>query len=174
METDNTVMKIQLVSTVKVKPEKIVKQRNPRVVSTTKKWDGVPDSVDDQLQILLNLETSPHKQLVYNQISTKLAGYKQQDVDKHIFNPVEFITFDQCIQAITETALECHYCHQLMYLLYEYVREPKQWSLDRIDNSVGHNSGNVVVACLSCNLKRRCIAKDKFFFTKNLKIKMDG
>jgi hypothetical protein len=45
-----------------------------------------------------------------------------------------------------------------------------QWTLDRIDNKKGHNEGNVIIACLQCNLKRRCTAKDAFMFTKNMKI----
>jgi hypothetical protein len=50
----------------------------------------------------------------------------------------------------------------------------KQWSLDRINNDIGHNSGNLVVACLECNLKRRRTNKDAFLFTKNLTIIREG
>ena len=55
-----------------------------------------------------------------------------------------------------------------IYILYEIVREMKQWSLDRINNDIGHNVGNLVVACLDCNLKRRCRTKEKFLFTQQL------
>ena len=50
----------------------------------------------------------------------------------------------------------------------------KQWSLDRIDNNIGHNRGNLVVACLECNLKRRRTNKDAFMFTKNMVIIKEG
>ncbi len=46
----------------------------------------------------------------------------------------------------------------------------KQWSLDRINNDIGHNSGNLLIACLECNLKRRRINCDNFNFTQNMKI----
>ena len=46
----------------------------------------------------------------------------------------------------------------------------KQWSLDRINNDIGHNSGNLLIACLECNLKRRRTNKDAFMFTKNMVI----
>ena len=46
----------------------------------------------------------------------------------------------------------------------------KQWSLDRIDNNIGHNVGNLVIACLECNLKRRRRTDEKFLFTKQLNI----
>jgi hypothetical protein len=57
-----------------------------------------------------------------------------------------------------------------MYILYENVREPKQWTVDRINNDLGHNIDNYVLACLDCNLKRRCRSSDKFLFTKQLNI----
>ena len=57
-----------------------------------------------------------------------------------------------------------------MYVLYENVRESKQWTVDRINNDLGHNIDNFVLACLDCNLKRRCKSVDKFLFTKQLNI----
>jgi len=57
-----------------------------------------------------------------------------------------------------------------MLILYEIVRESLQWTLDRIDNAVGHNKNNVLIACLHCNLKRRKQSKDAFLFTKQLQI----
>ena len=57
-----------------------------------------------------------------------------------------------------------------MFILYKNVRDKKQWSVDRIDNNLGHNIDNIVLACLDCNLKRRCKTSDKFLFTKQLNI----
>jgi hypothetical protein len=57
-----------------------------------------------------------------------------------------------------------------MFLIYEHVRETNQWTLDRIDNSIGHNQGNVVVSCLKCNLQRRKTNQAAFLFTKNLNV----
>jgi hypothetical protein len=39
---------------------------------------------------------------------------------------------------------------------------------------LGHNKGNLVMACLECNLKRRRTNKDAFFITKNLTITREG
>ena len=54
--------------------------------------------------------------------------------------------------------------------MYENVREKKQWTLDRIDNDIGHTSDNVVICCLECNLKRGRLDDKKFKFTKQMKI----
>ena len=66
--------------------------------------------------------------------------------------------------------LICYYCNQSTLLLYENVREKKQWTLDRIDNDIGHNENNVVIACLECNLRRRRTNTSAFLFTKQLTI----
>ena len=54
------------------------------------------------------------------------------------------------------------------------VRDPKQWSVDRINNCNGHNKDNIVLSCLDCNLKRRNKNKDSFLFTKQLKVVRDN
>ena len=66
--------------------------------------------------------------------------------------------------------LTCHYCNTHVKIIYKVVRDNQQWSLDRIDNDDGHSRVNTIVSCLDCNLKRRCINKDKFVFTKKLNI----
>ena len=69
-----------------------------------------------------------------------------------------------------ETELKCYYCKVEMMIMYETVREAKQWTVDRVDNDIGHNTDNYHLACLSCNLKRRRTDDDKFLFTKQLGI----
>ena len=66
--------------------------------------------------------------------------------------------------------MKCKYCRESVFLLYKEVRDPKQWTLDRIDNNFGHNNDNVIICCLDCNLKRRNTNMNKFLFTKQLKI----
>ena len=57
-----------------------------------------------------------------------------------------------------------------MLIFYNKVRDMEQWTLDRIDNDLNHSCENVVICCLRCNLQRRCQNKDKFLFTKQLRI----
>jgi hypothetical protein len=136
-------------------------------------------SFEKQLELLkaislLKGTKDKYSQLLINHIKTKIHGYKHQDVLKKKYNETEFINLSYVIELLIESGLKCHYCACESYLLYEIVRETKQWSLDRINNDLGHNKGNLVMACLECNLKRRRINKDAFFMTRNLKIFREG
>ena len=55
-------------------------------------------------------------------------------------------------------------------LLYEKLREPRQWTLERLDNNYGHNKGNLEISCLKCNIDRKTMYHERFMFTKELKI----
>ena len=57
-----------------------------------------------------------------------------------------------------------------MLLMYEDKREPSQWTLDRLDNNIGHFHSNVVICCLKCNIKKRRMDDEKFKFTKQLRV----
>ena len=49
-----------------------------------------------------------------------------------------------------------------------------QWTVDRIDNSIGHDIENIVISCLKCNLQRRSRSSDKFLQTKQMVIKREN
>ena len=104
------------------------------------------------------------------ELEKKLSGYKQQDLKKDRYVEAEFITLNYVTDMMKQCELKCRYCSCELYILYDNVREKRQWTIDRIDNNIGHNVGNVHLACLGCNLKRRNISDAKFDFTKNLTI----
>ena len=107
-------------------------------------------------------------------IKKKLSSYRQQDRTKKRHDPERLITLDETVELLVASQLKCHYCHQEVLITGEKRREKRQWTLDRIDNNLGHFGDNVVIACLDCNLKRRCIDKEKFLFTKRLRVKKGG
>ena len=108
--------------------------------------------------------------LTYRQLEKKIQGYKQQDIEKKRFTPENFITIDNVITELYNSNLNCYYCKTNVFLLYEHVREARQWTVDRINNDEGHNKDNILISCLACNLKRRRTGKDAFLFTKQLQI----
>jgi len=110
-----------------------------------------------------------YSKICKSEINKKLQGYKSQDVKKNKNDSL--ITFEETIEKLVVCKLKCFFCKKKMYILYPNVREPLQWTFDRIDNSLGHSKDNVEACCLACNLKRRLTNKEKFKFTTQLKIK---
>jgi len=104
------------------------------------------------------------------EIDKKMASYKSQDLKKNRYSESQFINLEIVLNKLKESNMECFYCQEKIFLLYDIVRELKQWTLDRIDNELGHNKDNVVISCLDCNLKRRRKGQDAFLFTKQLSI----
>ena len=142
-------------------PEVIEKTKKTRVVVHTNRWFQCP--VETQLDELRSKRMSSF-------IKAKLSGYKSQDIKKGLFDEAKFIDVDATMNLIEACGAKCFYCREPVVLLYEQVREPKQWTLDRIDNSFGHNADNVEVSCLSCNLRRKTMYHERYVFTKQLTI----
>ena len=115
-------------------------------------------------------ESITEKKTLTQLLSRKLLGYKQQDIKNDIFSKIHFITQQNTMEKLVESKMKCIYCKESMLFVYDTIREPKQWTLDRIDNEMGHNSNNVVICCLGCNLERRNTNMEKFLFTKQLRI----
>lgn len=109
--------------------------------------------------------------LLKREIEKKINGYKHQDIDKNIYNEFLLISLEDTLSKLVSSKLFCYYCKKQILLLYKNVRDPLQWTLDRIDNDQCHSNTNTVIACLHCNLQRRTRDMEKFLFTKQLKIK---
>jgi hypothetical protein len=137
-------------------------------------WEQQHDIINEMYNNLNNnvvtKVSSDIIKIIKNQISNKLSGYKQQDTIKKVFNKDSIIKIDEIIEKLKNCDLKCYYCNENVYLLYKIVREMKQWSLDRINNDLGHTCENVFISCLECNLKKRTKNSDSFLFTKQLKI----
>jgi len=117
----------------------------------------------------LNEEDKYINSIILKEINKKILSYKNQDIVNNRFENKN-INKDQIIEKLVCSKLMCYYCKNNCYLLYKKVRDTSQWTLDRIDNNFSHENDNVIISCLKCNLERRCQNKDKFIFTKQLKI----
>ena len=118
-----------------------------------------------------NLRSGGPYKYIYKLINQKINGYIQQDIKKDRLDNINKITFDYVLEKIVESKLKCCYCKEIVLIDYNQIRQMNQWTLDRINNYIGHNVDNVLVSCLKCNLQRRRIKKDKFLFTKQLVLK---
>lgn len=159
-----------------------------KIITTTKIWNNIlPEDLLFERQIILlnntlqyywdnnkNTEEYIPKVILKNNyyiiilqhIKQKLYSYRNQDIIKNKYDKDNFVNIIDIFNLLISCNMDCYYCKKKVMLLYEYIREPLQWSLDRIDNNYGHNKNNLFIACLSCNLKRRCIKPEKYVLTK--------
>jgi hypothetical protein len=160
-----------------IKDNKEEKKNKKRVV--TDKWLFSLDSFEEQLKMIIDIsnnnmnfieDKNKVSKTIIQEINKKISSYKQQDIVKNHYDKEKFLTFESVILKMIECKLECRYCKNIMSVLYDISREMKQWSVDRVDNDLGHNINNFHLACLECNLKRRRRTDEKFLFTKQLKI----
>jgi hypothetical protein len=176
METKNIIF-TKNVKKQMIEDHKIEKKR---VETCNWKFTNEDYSYDNQIKVIQNIQSNNYNftdeisKISIQQINKKIYGYKQQDAIKKHLNNDKFITFESIINKMIECQLKCYYCCCEMNVLYDISREMKQWTVDRINNDLGHNLDNYYLACLECNLKRRRRSDDKFLFTKQLNlIKID-
>ena len=138
--------------------------------------NAIADTIEDnekQISIINKLfldETFSEKNVLTREIRSKISGYRQQDIEKGIFNEESIITMEQTVEKLVESRLKCLYCNCNMKLFYKNQREPSQWTLDRKNNNLDHSNENTVVSCLKCNLERRRRNMKDFKFSKQLAI----
>ena len=190
MNMQETTKIIKIIEEEKDTNKKVKTQKEKKKRMETNTWSITDEQLvyDNQLEIInllyndlyseqtknnennTNNKKDKYYKSIVSHIKGKISSYKQQDITKKMFNEQDFTSLIDVVSLLYECKSKCHYCHSNVYILYELVRENTQWSLDRINNDIGHNKGNLVIACLECNLKRRRTNKDAFFFTKNVRI----
>ena len=126
--------------------------------------------IQGKIEEIDNKDDDVYKKLILDNIRKKISSYKQQDLIKNKYNKVLFVDIQEVLFLLNQCQLKCHYCNKQVQLLYENVRDGLQWSLDRINNAIGHNKENLYISCLTCNLRRRCLYPERFLFTKRLKL----
>jgi hypothetical protein len=162
------------------KEEKIIqkKEKSKRVITNHNSWQ-TDLSFETQYRILNEVKTQynssdPYHKFFISQIKRKINGYIYQDEKKDKLSRDLFIDLSNVLQKLLDSNMECYYCKKKIKVLYEYVREEDQWTLERIDNKEGHNTNNVEIACLSCNLRRRTMYHERYIFTKQMNIMKIG
>jgi 5-methylcytosine-specific restriction endonuclease McrA len=157
------------VHTEKIPMEKKIKEKEiqKRQITNTTKWNFTETELDRENQYEILFDSSKSL-FLYQQIKNKLSSYRSQDIEKNIYSIGKFADLSGVLQKMEDCKLKCFYCKECVALLYENVREPKQWTLERIDNKMGHNIDNIEIACLSCNLRRRTMHYERYVLTKNI------
>ncbi len=146
------------------KREKVLK-----ITDTEKKTLNEKSQVELLNKLYLN-EDYPGISFMKKEVKRKIASYKNQDVKKNKYNKEKLITYEECLTKLVISKLKCYYCKKNCLIYYENKLEENQWTLDRLDNSIGHEEKNVVVCCYKCNIKRGRLDDEKFKFTKQLRV----
>jgi hypothetical protein len=159
----------------KKEDKKVIEKKTPkkRVVTETDRWLSV--STNEQFVFIKqihekNIVNREPCDFILQQMRQKIGGYRGQDIHKSLYNEALFINISEVLELMIKCENRCFYCKETVNVLYENVREPKQWTLERIDNSRGHNKDNVEIACLNCNLHRKTMHHERYLFTKELNI----
>jgi len=156
--------------------KKIIIQEKEKIKKTsTKNWNNKDFLINAKNHIfiinkLYLQEIFEGNNIVQRELKKKISSYKQQDIKKKKFIADSFINNEELIEKLVISKLKCYYCKQRVLLVYEFLREMEQWTLDRLDNRRQHSSNNCVISCLKCNLQRRCLDDKKFRFTKQMNL----
>jgi hypothetical protein len=90
---------------------------------------------------------SPIRSIIQNILSSN----KARDEKCNRYNPSNFITYDHVYGLILQSNNKCFYCLQnIQYHMYG----ENMATIERLDNNIGHDIGNCVIACRSCNYRR--------------------
>lgn len=148
-----------------------------RAITRTDMWNITEEDMQPDAQLTYirqlvnneNVDVNPC-QVILKHVTQKIAGYRAQDIKKSLYEPEKLVDISYVLKTLENAENICYYCKKPVQVLYEKAREPTQWSLDRIDNSIGHNKENVVIACLQCNVGRKTMHQGRYEFTKQLVI----
>jgi hypothetical protein len=102
-------------------------------------------------------------------IDKKLKNYKKQDTKVNRALD-DFIEKHEIMKLFKKQKYVCYYCWCLLTKNEKKVKNRKNtnWTLDRIDCSKAHLSGNCVISCWDCNHKRSDTIMKKFYRKKAL------
>jgi hypothetical protein len=170
-QNNNEIRVIQLPQEQQQNQQQQQKQIKPitrlkRIITSSKEWVFTEEELSFENQFK-KLVDDP---FVFRLISQKIYSYKTQDMEKQIFDSTQFVDLEHVVNLLRQCNMDCFYCKEKVNVLYEIVREPKQWTLERINNKYGHNKNNCVISCLSCNLRRRTMYHERYVFTKQMRI----
>lgn len=179
---------------------KLKKTINKRTITTSKKWENIDEyiyqnhnfqldtlkllrdkiCISDNILINKNDKENDKEKnqqmdcinIIRTEIQKKITSYKSQDIEKtkYEYNEKNFVTMSYILDLLLKYNMSCHYCKKNVVVIYKKVRQTNQWTLDRINNDIGHNIGNCVICCLRCNIQRRLTEEKRFLFTKQLNI----
>tara|TARA_Y100000816_G_C25853423_1_gene445725 strand:- start:9 stop:548 length:540 start_codon:yes stop_codon:yes gene_type:complete len=161
---DKKIIQLPIENNKNAKPS----EKKRRQVAEKDDWNPNIEVMRVLLQLKDNVPDNDDETAIMKELQSKLSSYKTQDKKKKLFDNNKIISLKQIIDKLIDCELCCFYCKEKVKLVYEYIREPLQWSLDRLDNDYGHNYDNIVISCYLCNVNRKTMHFERYKFTKEL------
>ena len=94
---------------------------------------------------------------LYNLVSNSKVG----DLKAGRYDKENHITSKYLRQLKLDCGEKCNYCEcELDWSHQLHIRRPKQVTLQRLNNKLGHIKGNCVYACFECNVVKRIECKE--------------
>ena len=94
---------------------------------------------------------------LYNLVSNSKVG----DLKSGRYDKENHITAKYLRQLKLDCGEKCSYCEcELDWSHQQHIRRPKQVTLQRLNNKLGHIKGNCVYACFECNVVKRIECKE--------------
>ena len=155
--------------------QNIKKEKREKNITKNQLW--MENIKEDELKVeyqyivltdLISDINTEKTKLLKKLIKEKISGYKHQDVLKKKLDNEQFIKLEDILKILEKSKLKCYYCKKDVMLFYCFAHDLEQWTLERIDNNLGHNNGNLEISCLKCNICRRTMQCEKYKFTKQV------
>ena len=131
------------------------------------------DNPEVHLSYIENLKNGfafDEKKFIMTELKKKYSSYKSQDKLKSKFDSEQHISFDELIDKLYDSQLKCYYCMRNLKLVSNKKLDKSCWSLERLDNNLGHYGTNTCISCVGCNLQRRTDNYEYFKMSKQLKV----
>jgi hypothetical protein len=83
-------------------------------------------------------------------VAKKIASHKSADVKKGLVTDIDA---EHISELMDKQNRMCYHCHEDLKVECYDANDAKQFSIDRVDDTIGHVKGNVVLSCWACNRK---------------------
>eukprot|EP00960_Hanusia_phi_P054420 762651-Hanusia_phi.AAC.2 len=117
--------------------------------------DGLYERLKDKLLISdLYLPSKPRCDSFEKNITKKIQHYRFTDSQKN-YDTKDYIDLDYVTDMIRTQNESCAICGCELLLKNYKAKDPRQFSVDRLNSNAGHVKGNIQITCLRCNCSKK-------------------
>ena len=152
---------------------KIYRENNPDKIIQQRK--NIQDKIEQQRKEYRETNEFKIEQQIKKStkiIQAKISNSKEADIKKNREFDIDYGYITDLLQKQNNT---CNRCKMKIKTEWDDAFDKEQFSINRLDNSIGHIKSNIEITCLNCNyklgederFKRGCIRKQSYKTKKN-------